>query len=484
LSAADLRRLADAFLAIACMGDRFVRDLIVNSLEEDAGRRVTIVRHNADRTDMLAIVTACAGHPGALRDLVSSVEFFEAGNPALDELRELVERLDPETWLGGDERAGLGALLADISCPYPEALYWNAVGLLGPPPTGTRRDLIGLAHDLEDVAAIDGLPPLLIFVELVAWQSPAHAGPLRGWVDDYAVQREIDPARITRARALTAERAGDPPRRAHLVVRLDPFGPNQQQYLLSAWFQRGQESVRLRHGEEPRDIRDVQQEIDDLLTREAQVTRDRTAQLTVEVILPRQLIDRDVDQWPVAPAQFPRPLGTQHPVVIRSWERHREPAMHREWRRKWDRFKEHCDDADVLDVAVRWIKGADAVDPQQLLIQLMNDEAVVCVILAFPPPPGRTLGHDEFAAAVHAGVPLLAWYRDERDATEFEEEIRQLIGGQGLSKLPELVHGHRQRAHSNEAPDHLGRHLTLLWDDADRLPDETEHLAPPKMRAR
>jgi vWA-MoxR associated protein C-terminal domain/Effector-associated domain 2/vWA-MoxR associated protein middle region 0 len=481
-SADDLRRIVDAFLALPCMRDRAVRDLIVNGLTDSSGWSLNIQRHNADRADMLSIVMACTGHPGALREIGSFVEFFESGNPTLDMLRDLVERLDPETLLDGDERAQLSGLLADLSCPYPEALYWNAVGPLGPPPTTSRRDLVGFAQDLEDAAAVDGVPPLLTFVELVAGQNPTRATELRAWVDGYAAVREIDANRIGRLRTTAAERAGDPPAQSHLVVRLEPFGPNQQQYLLSAWHQHGTESVQLRDGAEPRDIEDVQLEIDRLLTREAQVIRDRAAQLVVEVILPRQLIDRDLDQWPLAPVKFERPLGTQHPLVIRCLERHREPSIHRQWRQKWERFKAHCEDPDVLDVAIRWIKWPGLVDPQRLLIQLMNDEAVVCVILAFPPPPGRSLGYDEFAAAVHAGVPLLAWCRDERDAAEFEKEIRLLIGGQGLARLPELVHSHRQRAHTDKAPDHLGRHLTLLWDDADRFPED-HRLASPEMRA-
>jgi vWA-MoxR associated protein C-terminal domain/vWA-MoxR associated protein middle region 0/Effector-associated domain 2 len=460
------------------MRDRTVRDMIVSSLDDSSGWSFNILRHNADRADMLAIVRACAGHPGALRGIVSFVEFFEAGNPDVDDLRELVEGLDPETVLRGDERTGLGALLAEVVCPYPEALYWNAVGPVGPPPTSSRRDLIGLAQDLEDAVEVDGLPPLLVFVELVAVQSPAHAGALRAWVDHYADLRGIDPARIARLRAAVAERTGDPPAQSYLVVLLDPFGPDHRQYLLSAWYQRGNESVRLRHGAGPRDIQDVQREVDDLLTREPQVTRDRAAQLTVEVILPRQLIDREVDQWPLTPADFPRPLGVQHPVAVRCLERHRDPSMYRPWRQKWERFKAHCDDPDAAGTAIRWIKSIGTVDPGQLLSQLMDDEAVVCVVLAFPPSTGRGLGYDEFAAAIHAGVPLLMWCRDERNATDFEEEIRQLIGEQGLTRLRELVHGHRRQAHSDEVPDHLGRHLTLLWDDADRFPEDDKLVAP------
>jgi vWA-MoxR associated protein C-terminal domain/Effector-associated domain 2/vWA-MoxR associated protein middle region 0 len=480
LSVADQHRLVDAFLAVACVRDRRVRDLIVNSLADDPGRRLAIVRQDIERADMLAIVGACARHPGALRELASIVEFFESGSIALEQLRSMVDRLDPEPLIASYQRADLDALLAEITCPDAEHLYWLAVGPLGPPPTQSPGTLLSLARDLEDAVVAEELPPLLIFVELVAGQSPAHASALRAWTDGYAIQWEIDPARIAQLRASALERSSDRHARSYLVVQLEPFGPNQEQYLLSAWFQRGRLSHVLRRGEEPHDIDDVPQEIDHLLTQDAEVTRDAAAELTIEVILPRQLIDREVDQWLVAPVGFPRPLGTQHPVVIRSLERLQAFALHRQWRRKWDWFKEHASSPDITDGRLHWITVAGMTDPQQLMIQLMAGTWPVCAVMAFPPPPGRVLGRDEFAAAVHAGIPVMVWCRDRRDAAAFEKEIRQLVGDHGLLKLPELVHRYRQQAHyPNQPTSHLGRHLTLLWDDADRFPERFDNLAPP-----
>jgi hypothetical protein len=257
------------------------------------------------------------------------------------------------------------------------------------------------------------------------------------------------------------------------VVLLYTYGDDPQRYLPSAWFHGSGLSKKLRLDDEPIAYEDLAEILDNLLTHDAEVTRDAASRLVVEVFLPRNLINREIDQLQIAPAGFARPIGTQHPVVVRPIERLRSPVMHREWRRKWEWLRKHGADRRATAVGIHAITEPVAIEPRQLLVQLMGDSTPVGIIMAFPPAESDSLGSDEYAAGVHSGAPLMIWCRDQRPAVEFLDEIQGLLAGHGLLMIPELISRYRQRAHYPEAEhQHLGRHLTLLWDDFDRKPDE------------
>jgi hypothetical protein len=475
LTVLEQQRLADALLDCECIRDRRVRDQLLQTLRQDpVGQHVSIVRQDLDRADVIGILNAFSRHAGGLTALLSCIDLFEPGSVAAERLRALIERVEPDSLLSGEQRAVLEDILSSIICPDAEELYWRSVGDFGPAPTGTNHDLASLARDLGDVVSTGPVPPLLIFLELVASRTTGHRLVLQGWIDQQATQWNIDPGELARHRSASTDRAVAQAR-SYLVVKLESYGADPDQYLLSTWFEHAGGSKPLRQNDEPIAVEDLAGIIDYLTTRDTEVTRDAASRLTVEMVLPRQLINRDVDQWPIAPAGFERPVGIQHPIVVRSLERLHDRALHREWRRKWGWLKENGSDPRMTVAGTHWISRPAEVNPQQLMIQLMADDPPVCIMMAFAPPDANDLGSDEFAAGVHSGAPAILWCRDSQAAAGFESEMRELLDGHGLLMLPELIHRYRQRAHFPDAsPQHLGRHLTLLWDDFDRLPEELE----------
>jgi hypothetical protein len=475
LTVLEQQRLADALLDCECIRDRRVRDQLLQTLRQDpVGQYVNVIRQDFDRADVIGILNAFARHSGGLTALLSCIDLFEPGSVAAERLHGLIERVEPDPLVSAEQRAVLDGILSLVTCPDAEDLYWESVGIFGPAPTGPGNDLASLARDLSDVVGAGLIPPLLIFLELLALRTTVHRQALHHWIDRHAAQWNVDQAELSRYRSGLSDRT-TPETQSYLVVKLESYGADPEQYLLSTWFQHTGVSKPLRQSEEPIVVGELAGIIDHLLTRDAEVTRDAASRLIVEMILPRQLINLDVDQWPIAPAGFERPVGIQHPVVVRPLERLRNPALHREWRRKWEWLKQHGMDPRATTAGVHWISRPAEVKPQQLMIQLMGDETPVCIIMAFAPPQANDLGSDEFAAGVHSGAPVILWCRTSRASEVFEAEIRELLGGQGLMRIPELIHRYRQRAHFPDAPpQHLGRHLTLLWDDFDRRPEEPE----------
>jgi hypothetical protein len=482
LSVAELQELASALLDCDCIRNKRARESLLDSLRDDpVGKHVNVSRQDLDRADVIGILSAFARHSGGLTTLLSGIELYEPGTVAVGKLRVLIERIEPDPLVPVDQYSLLQDLLPRIDCPDAETLYWKAVGTFGPAPTGPNRDLASLVRDLSDVNSTGPLPPLLIFLELVALKALAHRQALRQWIDSHAAHWNLDSDEIFRNRlALGTGEHLTADEKSYLVVQLEPYGADPQWYLPSAWFQQSGTSRKLQLSEEPVLAENLAQILHELLTNDAEVTRDAFSRLVVEVILPRKLINKDVDQLMIAPEGFPRPIGTQHPVVVRPFERMQNPALHREWQRKWSWLKRHGDDPRAAALGMHWIMRPAEVEPWQLLVQLMAEDTPVYIIMAFPTPESDTLGLDEYAAGVHSGAPVMLWCRDGQPPESFEQEVRALLANHGLQMLPELVHRYRKLAHYPGAPPaHLGRRLTLLWDDFDRKPEESNSLLAP-----
>nr|WP_284466885.1 hypothetical protein [Actinomadura madurae] len=89
---------------------------------------------------------------------------------------------------------------------------------------------------------------------------------------------------------------------------------------------------------------------------------------------------------------------------------------------------------------------------------------------------------DEHWVGLLAGVPVVAWCRDGRDPARFAREVKELLAAD-LMKLPRRTRELRRQALAG-GPDgagagHLGLHLTLLFDDAERVPEPYVQLRPP-----
>ncbi|MGP4084776.1 VMAP-C domain-containing protein, partial [Streptomyces sp. KR55] len=90
-----------------------------------------------------------------------------------------------------------------------------------------------------------------------------------------------------------------------------------------------------------------------------------------------------------------------------------------------------------------------------------------------PPLPGREHGRRELQAALRSGLPVVIWHRAGRSTKQFRDVLDGLLAD-GLPRFPARMAAYRRRAAIDSADDrsaaHIGRHLTVLWDDPDRKP--------------
>ncbi|MEW2353171.1 hypothetical protein [Spirillospora sp. NPDC029432] len=491
LDVADQRRLVTALLQIDGMRVRSTRDLCITVLERGLGRGLELIRHEQDMHDVWQLVDACLTCPGGVHMLVDALWNFYGDSLSVRAARAVVEELLPEPLLQPAERRELYQLVHALEAQGLNAVYFgdlpalyrNAVGPLGPALGGNVWGIRDFVAYLEEVPlGADGVPPLLTFVtDLSAYAKGPVADALDAWTGRAAARFGVDRKRLRRPGALPAGRGAGPAERgAYLVIECRPDGADFDRFLVTAWLQfAGEPGIMLRCDEEPLPLGRLPALVESLLVEDHRVAGREVPDLTIEFVLPRALVDRPFDQFQVSVAGLPRRLGIEYPVVLRSLDRLRHRALHHNWRRKWERLRD-----DPENAAVHVIRRPGEYGDERLFT-LLSDHATAGLALAFPPGAGGPdAGEggpvDELWIGLQAGVPVVVWCRDGRGPDGFDPDARALLDSGDLLSLPRRVRDLRRAAVLSEGPDeHLGLHLALIFDDADRVPEPYVRLEPP-----
>lgn len=169
-------------------------------------------------------------------------------------------------------------------------------------------------------------------------------------------------------------------------------------------------------------------------------------------------------------------MWSDYPVVVRSLERLRTPRWHRHWHQRWQQLRDAPTSSEVY-----WSQPAGADYFTRLETELKGDRRTVCLVLSEPPAsPGG--GQQEVEAALRAGLPVIIWHRADCSSPAFREAVSSLVSDAGLAELPtrakELRH-EALRLDPDLRIDHIGRHLTVLWDDPARRPGPARSGGPP-----
>jgi hypothetical protein len=188
---------------------------------------------------------------------------------------------------------------------------------------------------------------------------------------------------------------------------------------------------------------------------------DQLAPVTLEVILPRELIHLPVHRWSKEhESGLPQPLCVEYIIRVRSLERMRNGHWHRAWRKRWRSLIEDPD-------PVRIYFGGAQGDTERVDVALHASDSVAMVLSA-PPSPRCPAGVaiDEFTAALRAGMPVVLWHPDV--TPENLTELVTQLTARGLIGLPEQSRISRSMSLGSPVQD-WARDLVVLWDDPDRI---------------
>lgn len=472
LTLTEFDTLCDAFLRLPGMRDSTTRNLYIDELNRQLANSLTVQRYRDPHHDVWSLLQACQEHVDGIRQLAAVVRTFHRGSRAMLELDELIECMFPDEFLGQTERDELLALLADAEPSWLSRAYRYAHPAALLSVATDWNEPRTLVQRLESrVGTPDKPPPLLVFVDFVAHQADAaRSAELHRWIDRIGLQLSLDAGSLRKLCFATGARLDDT-HRFYFIVQLRPDGVDPDRYLMSVWLQQHQAVEEpLYRDDEPLTLTAVIGALPGLLSRAHAGLGVEIGEMIIEFILPRSLIGDPVDQWEVDEV-FPHRLGTSYPVVVRSLDRLGKNELHTSWRHKWRRLSAngHREDPD----AVYWLLERGQHSPNSMHARLRRQESSVAVAMGFPPEHNQELMTDELTAALYAGVPVVLWCRDASLRHRFELVTKDMLAGRGLIELPGQLLRLRQQAEEedDDADDTVGRHLTLLWDDADRIPE-------------
>ena len=470
---ADEQQLAMSLAAVELIRDRRSRDLCVDQLTRRLRQPSPLRRYPGDVNDVRALARACLTVPGLMAELLDTLTQASGQTPELARLDALAAQLIPVPLLTRGERNDLYVQLGDVRLEGMELLYREAVGALGRPLRTRPGDFLAIVQQLEDASyGPHGVPPLLYFLRGVAERLPAAAGiRLRGWVTGVADRLHIAEGRIGEPATVPANPGGREHDEHFCVTDLTPDLLDPERYRITIWFQTSpdQELVIGGGDDELIGLPDVPAQLDAALST---LTPDLTGQRrsrTYEFILPRHLLGHAVNQWRTGPRQLPYRFSMASPVVVRSQDRLRDQQMREHWPSKWGWLR--ANGASAGPEAIYWLDNRMPISAESILSVLVEDEKPVCVVFRRPPEATQDPADDVVMAALAGGVPVMMWCRDPAIAELVQHEIARLLEGGGLAELPERVrHLRNQAIRMGDPAGHAGLSLTLLWDDADRIP--------------
>lgn len=386
------------------------------------------------------------------------------------------------------EEACVGVAMApvDVARLYNAARPsgWPASLPAADPLTQFSEAITSLARaPIPSQGAATGIHPLLSFVDRLKDElvHPALAR-VQAWMEMAIDTIAIGPAEGALVRQeLKRSRAAAQSLPVQILVRIATGGTPNAPWRVHAWAYRDKEPESLLGAEGIDLASGAEGELVASLV-EAMEAREFDPTITsLSFLVPCALANAPVDQW-----QLPReiaddpPLGATHLVSVRSLDRLSLHRINRQrWKAAWTALVEQgASELRILTpgappppnaVYGEWVD--DATARGGALSSALAARSVRCVLLSQAP---TTQDLAVLAAVFRTPVPIVLWARDPAiPFAELEHAVRTLVEAGTVADLPRRIREHR--AHSLAAgASRVGRHLSLLWDDADYLPPDTE----------
>jgi hypothetical protein len=448
-------------LAGAGLAEGRSRQLLLQTIGDYLPHPLMIPNHTIGRDHLIELVSACAKRDGGMNALVRAVGTLRPRSLVYERIRQLVREPQIRDLLPASELKPLRDLLAGTNVPQLPTLLRRAVGLgTAAPACENAGDAIEYLADIN--AGSDGLPPLMMFLELVACQIGGVVGKnLTKWNDEQALRLGLEP--MLRARRARVTQVPDNAR-LHLLIAVQPDGIDPDRCLLSYWRQDDPQEWPPPLGDSLTVmVEDLEWWVDELVVNAERAWSGHAGTVALEIALPRTLLTLPVHRWHKEhDTGDPRPLCIDYPIVVRSLERMRSKHWHRVWRQRWRSLTEDPSPARI------YFGGTVDSGERHGIDGILSDPRWAMMVLTAPPAAEPQPGSDELTAAIRTGLPALMWH-----SLGLSDTLREIVTGLaegGLLDVPGRVHALRRSAFDGRSADRdIVRDLVLLWDDPHRL---------------
>ena len=273
---------------------------------------------------------------------------------------------------------------------------------------------------------------------------------------------------------------------------------DQTQIYVDAWLLLGDSSDTaepkpLLH-DKPCKLIEVSSELSDLLRICRPQLASMASELTIEFFLPLELMLYDIDKLNI-PTGFRR--GSRHPeviigqefcVVVRSYDRiapETKDHLGHQWKVKWFKCKNLLSTRINFD-RFHWVyQEEDCCDLGSFRACLSRDE-IIGLIQTFSLSIRDNCEDIETALdileqIIETGMPLALLFRQSlKNSKAARESVQSWCKDAELSHFPKIIQKLRVNATLSDDKQHHGNHLTLIWDDPQRVPPDIIYTQPMK----
>ncbi|MHB9856605.1 effector-associated domain 2-containing protein [Streptomyces krungchingensis] len=466
--------IVDVLQGSATVQEAVSREIWSVMLADELGISVEPLGQEPVRSWLLHTVRACTNSGDGLACLARTLEYVEQQSKAVAALWPLVDEWDAvDFFAGADLRVLRPALSSERSWGLAAMARRASRSRVQELPTWCRTPWQVFLRLAGENSPADELPPSMAFLTLCAEQMmedgrPAEAEVLRRFNRHHARELSVNDLLGDWRPDFTQPAPSLVP--AYLVIQFEPDRVVADRYYVSHWRQSDSDGWHPVPGETALYSRE---ELPGAVERLVEEAEDKWADLRqpviVEFILPEKLLNEPVEWWSIkSDSALPVPLVMDYPVVVRSLERLQRTGWHRAWHTKWRHLQER-----PADVHPYWGRPGGDSHPFHLERELKEDAQAVCLVLSEPPSNPSGMGRRELLAGLRAGVPAMIWHRSDCSDPQFRNAVAEITQQGNLSGLAERVGTWRREALAlgPEGWDqHVGRHMTVLFDDPDRKP--------------
>jgi hypothetical protein len=479
LGEADINNIVQRLRAVDLLQDPKGVDMIVELSEHEIGEEIPPTPvgwagHTDGDKQLRDLVKRLSWRDAAVWVFINTIEDIYGPSEYYDALRAAVGLAFARPVLSREQRQAIHRLCGNLVCSDVATLYRLSVEPQGQPLRSDVGNLRAVLNELENLPVrLDGLHPIVAFVEYLAKQVPEVAEQLHNWTQSIVGTRMplVQALQAIRQSPVTVPAAAQ----RYCLVSLDSDRLDPDQFYISVAIQNGIDPTEpLRPpDDQTHSLAEIRRIIGRVLN-DPEV--NASAGLVIEFLLPMRLINLPVDEWPVSSSQIR--LGIRYPVIVRSLTRLRDVIdSFSDWRAKWARARETT--FDLINPAVMPVPERAQRNKNQLYARLAGSSAPVCLLLQETPDPAAEDGCDGLMAALQAGVPVLVWCHES--GIGITDALRPLLDEAApLAGLPQRILDYRRQVAASEEASKPGvPRITLLWDDADRIPDVESFLDMP-----
>lgn len=444
----------------------------------------------------------------------------------IKQLKEEIERVErwmlfPPTIVTKDQIDKLFSIVKRSRLPWTREILLGIYELSAHPgprtPQPQGHDAAELLDDILYALADtiqrpdDNIFPILEFVERLALetQSARLRNELQAWVNQTSLELGGDVGLLRAQIRIPAKSAETRP--PYLLIKLKPTDHTLSNFTIIAWIWYSAQShfplafdKAKQHFTIDSHIHELPTVLDTLLEASFYALNRNMKGLSIELFVPYQLFIHKTDNWPIlaeiAAGQqrvidginvdnWPIKgginkfinLGCKYPIAMRPLERISDESQWPLWEAWYDKWEQFCSLANAeYDEPIAWLCSLEQAHLLDFEQKLSRAGVIGAVSLFIPSDVPLVDENNIVIAMLNAGMPIAFWVRCA--ITNAEQDYRALLTTDKLSQLPHMLWNQRKQARATKSD--IWHHITLLWDDPNRLPPDRDFYdqlrVPPK----